>query len=252
VLRIDVITIFPGLFEAFLDESLVGIARRKRLVTIEVHDLRDWAIDRHRSVDDSPYGGGPGMVLKPEPLVAATEALAGPKGSGREARVLLLSPQGRRLDQRWLAELARSRQLLLVCGRYEGVDQRVIDLAVDEEVSIGDFVLCGGEVPTMVLIEGMVRLVPGVLGNPESVNSESFGEDLLEGPQYTRPPEFRGHRVPEVLRSGDHAAIRRWRRQRAHEITRERRPDLLASVATVEPAETQPADTEPEYREEER
>jgi tRNA (guanine37-N1)-methyltransferase len=234
VLRIDVITIFPGLFEAFLDESLVGIARRAGLVTIEAHDLRDWATDRHRRVDDSPYGGGPGMVMKPEPLVAAIEAVAGPKGPEREAEVLLLSPQGTRLDQRRLERLAASPRVVLACGRYEGVDQRAIDVAVDAEVSIGDFVLCGGEIPAMVLIEGMLRLVPGVLGNPESVCSESFGEDLLEGPHYTRPPEFRGRTVPEVLRSGDHAAIRRWRRQQAHEITRERRPDLLGSTKSTE------------------
>jgi tRNA (guanine37-N1)-methyltransferase len=233
VLRIDVITIFPGLFEAFLNESLVGIARCKGLATIEVHDLRDWATDRRRSVDDSPYGGGPGMVMKPEPLVAAIEAIAGPKGPAREAGVLLMSPQGRRLDQQHLEGLAVRPRLVLVCGRYEGVDQRAIDVAVDEEVSIGDFVLSGGEVPAMVLIEGTVRLVPGVLGNPESVRSESFGEDLLEGPHYTRPPEFRGRAVPEVLRSGDHAAIQRWRRQQAHVITRERRPDLLGSTKSA-------------------
>lgn len=234
MLRIDLITIFPGLFEAFLGGALVGIARRRGLVTIETWDLRDWATDRHRSVDDSPYGGGPGMVMKPEPLVAAIEAIAGPKGPGRQGKVILLSPQGKRLDQRLLEGLAVSRRLVLVCGRYEGVDQRAIDLAVDEEVSIGDFVLSGGEVPAMVLIEGMVRLAPGVLGNPESVCSESFGGDLLEGPHYTRPPEFRGLAVPEVLRSGDHAAIRRWRRERAHELTRERRPDLLGSTNSTE------------------
>lgn len=229
-MRIDVITIFPALFDPFLRESFPGRALRRGLVRVEVHDLRDWTHDRHRSVDDTPYGGGPGMVMKPEPLVEAIEALAGGKTESREARVVALSPQGRRLDQKGLEELARERHLVLVCGRYEGVDQRAIDVAVDDEVSIGDYVLSGGEVPAMVIIEGIVRLVPGVLGNPESICSESFREALLEGPQYTRPPEFRGHRVPDVLVSGDHAAIARWREREAREITKRRRPDLFDSV----------------------
>ena len=227
MLRIEVLSIFPGLFHAFLRESTVGIAMRRGLVEIAVHDLRGWTEDRHRTVDDAPYGGGPGMVMKPGPLVAAIEALAGPKGVGRTARVVLLSPQGQRLDQPRLLGLSEPKSLVLICGRYEGVDQRVIDLAVDEEISIGDYVLSGGEVPAMVLIEGMVRLVPGVLGNPESVGSESFGQGLLEGPHYTRPPEFGGLSVPEVLCSGDHAAVDRWRAQQALEFTRSRRPDLL-------------------------
>jgi tRNA (guanine37-N1)-methyltransferase len=200
MLRIDVITIFPGLFEAFLRESMVGIAVRGEHVRIAVHDLRNWTEDRHRTVDDAPYGGGPGMVMKAEPLVAAIEELAGPKGPSREARVVLMSPQGDRLDQSRLGDLAVLSHLVLVCGRYEGVDQRAIDLAVDEEVSIGDYVLSGGEVPAMAVIEGAVRLVPGVLGNPESCDSESFQQGLLEGPQYTRPPEFRGLAVPELRR----------------------------------------------------
>ena len=229
MLRIDVITIFPQLFEPFLSESFVGLAQRRGKVAIETHDLRGWTSDRHRSVDDTPYGGGPGMVMKAEPLVAAIEALAGEKGPERVARVVLLSPRGARLDQAHLGELAGAAHLVLVCGRYEGVDQRVIELAVDEEISIGDFVLSGGEVPAMVLIEGIVRLTPGVLGNPDSVVAESFREDLLEGPHYTRPAEFRGWRVPEVLRSGNHAAIARWRDEKAREITSRRRPDLRAS-----------------------
>jgi tRNA (guanine37-N1)-methyltransferase len=166
------------------------------------------------------------MVMKPEPLCRAIEALAGAKGPGRAAAVLLLSPQGRLLDQARLEHWVQREHLVLVCGRYEGIDQRVIDLAVDEEVSIGDYVLCGGEVPAMVLIEGLARLVPGVLGNPESATSESFGEELLEGPHYTRPPDFRGRLVPDVLLSGDHAAIAHWRQAKAREVTRERRPDL--------------------------
>jgi tRNA (guanine37-N1)-methyltransferase len=227
MLRVDVITIFPGLFEAFLSESLVGNAIREQLIGVALHDLREYTTDRHRKVDDTPYGGGPGMVMKPEPLVAAIEAVAGPKGEEREARVVLLSPQGDRLDQKRLAELAGSERLVLVCGRYEGIDQRAIDLAIDEEISIGDYVLSGGEIPAMVLIEGVSRLIPGVLGNPESAERDSFQQGELEGPQYTRPSEFRSEEVPEVLRSGDHAAVERWRTERAKEITRRRRPDLV-------------------------
>lgn len=226
--RIDVLTIFPDLMERFFAEALVGAAREKGIVTLAAHDLRDFTSDRRRTVDDTPYGGGPGMVMKPEPLVTGIEAIAGPRGPARRARVLLLSPQGRVLDQKLLVELAAEESLLLVCGRYEGVDQRVIDEAVDDEVSLGDYVLFGGEVPAMVLVEGVVRLLPEVLGNPESARRESFGGGFLEGPQYTRPPVFRGRTVPEVLLSGDHAAIDRFRAERAREFTRERRPDLLA------------------------
>ena len=229
-MRIDVVTIFPGLFGPFLEESILGSAVRRGLLTVAVHDLRGWTRDRHRTVDDAPYGGGPGMVMKPEPLVAAIEALAGPKGTDRKARVVLLSPQGDRLEQARLASLAREEHLVLVCGRYEGVDQRAIDLAVDSELSIGDYVLSGGEIPALVVIEGVVRLLPGVVGNPESVGSDSFQAGLLEGPHYTRPPVFGGLAVPEVLRSGDHAAVARWRAERARERTCARRPDLLRTT----------------------
>ncbi len=227
MLRIDVITIFPGLFEPFCGESIVGIAARTGLLKVAVHDLRDWTTDPHRTVDDSPYGGGPGMVLKPEPLVAAIEDLAGPKGPARRARVIALSPQGERLDQAGLERLAKEPALVLVCGRYEGVDQRAIELAVDAELSIGDYVLSGGEVPAMAVIEGLARLLPGVVGNPESIATESFQGPTLEGPQYTRPAEFRGRSVPPVLLSGDHGAVARWRAEQASETTRRRRPDLL-------------------------
>lgn len=229
MLRIDVITIFPELFAGFLETSILGSARREGRVAVHVHDLRDWARDRHRTVDDVPYGGGPGMVMKPEPLVEAIEAVAGERSAGRRGRVILLSPQGVRLEQERVAELARETQLVLVCGRYEGVDQRVIDLAVDEEISIGDYVLCGGEVPAMAVIEAVTRLLPGVLGNPQSVETESFQDGRLEGPQYTRPAEYRGSAVPEVLRSGDHGEIERWREERALERTKRRRPDLLTT-----------------------
>jgi tRNA (guanine37-N1)-methyltransferase len=174
------------------------------------------------------------MVMKPEPLVAAIEAVAGSKGPERKARVVLLSPQGRRLDQRRLAELAEEESVVLACGRYEGIDQRAIDLAIDEEISIGDYVLSGGELPAMVLIEGMSRLIPGVLGNPESAGRESFQQDVLEGPQYTRPAVFRGVEVPDILRSGDHAAVDRWRAEQAREFTRRRRPDLIRDASEEE------------------
>ncbi len=239
MLEVDILTLFPDLFGPFLETAFVGAARSTGKARIDVHDLRDWATDRHRTVDDSPYGGGPGMVMRTEPLVPAIEALAGPKGPGRRARVIALSPQGRPLDQARMAALAEAPQLLLVCGRYEGIDQRVYELAIDEEISIGDYVLSGGEVPAMVLVEGLVRLLPGVLGNPTSVAEDSFGGGLLEGPQYTRPPIYRGSAVPEILRSGDHAAIAKWRDERALERTRERRPDLIDRNAD---AEASPAD----------
>ena len=234
--KIDILTIFPELFGPFLETAFVALARKQGAVSVETHNLRDWTQDRHRSVDDSPYGGGPGMVMTPEPLVPAIEALAGAKGPDRGTRVVCLTPQGQPLCQSKLAEMAVGPPLLLVCGRYEGIDQRILDLAVDDEVSIGDYVLSGGEVPAMVLVEGIVRLLPGVLGNPESIRRESFqGGGVLEGPQYTRPPVYRGLSVPEILRSGDHAAIDEWRRQNAQARTRERRPDLLVKAGSGGP-----------------
>jgi tRNA (guanine37-N1)-methyltransferase len=227
MLRIDVITIFPELFEAFRSTGVLGGAIERGLLSLTAHDLRRFTRDRHRTVDDIPYGGGPGMVMKPEPLVEAIEALAGPKGRERRARVLLMTPSGRRFDGAGARALAREEHLVLVCGRYEGVDQRVSELAVDEEISIGDYVLSGGEVAAMAVVEAVSRFVPGVLGNPDSTTSESFESDRLEGPHYTRPVEYRGLSVPEVLRSGDHARIARWRSERGLERTRSRRPDLL-------------------------
>jgi tRNA (guanine37-N1)-methyltransferase len=220
--RIDVFTIFPGIFEAPLRESLLGRAIGEGLLDIRVHDLRQWSEDRHRVVDDTAYGGGPGMVMKPEPFFAAVESLDPDRG-----RALLLSPAGRRLDQAFVRELAGEKHLALLCGRYEGVDERVVEGLPAEEVSIGDYVLAGGEVPALVVIEAVTRLVPGVIGKEESHERDSFAEPrLLDHPQYTRPAEFRGMAVPEVLLSGDHGAIDRWRREAAREKTRRNRPDL--------------------------
>jgi tRNA (guanine37-N1)-methyltransferase len=221
--RIDVLTIFPGILESPVRESLLGKAIQRGLVDLRVHDIRDHAIDPHRQVDDESYGGGPGMVMKPEPVFAAVEALG-----GGARRVLLLSPAGRRLDQALVRELAAEPWLVLICGRYEGVDERVVEGLPAEEVSIGDYVLSGGEIPALVVLEAVTRLVPGVIGQHESHERDSFGHDgLLDHPHYTRPAEFRGMPVPEVLRSGNHAEIERWRRESALEKTRRNRPDLL-------------------------
>jgi tRNA (guanine37-N1)-methyltransferase len=221
--RIDVLTIFPGILEGPLRESLLGKAIEGGLVDVRVHDIRDQTSDRHRQVDDESYGGGPGMVMKPEPVFASVDAL----GEGAK-RILVLSPAGRRLDQALVRELANEPWLVLVCGRYEGIDERVVEGLPAEEVSIGDYVLSGGEVPALVVLEAVTRLVPGVIGREESHERDSFGADaLLDHPHYTRPPEFRGMRVPEVLLSGNHAEIERWRREAALEKTRRNRPDLL-------------------------
>ena len=222
-MRIDVVTIFPGIFESPLRESLLGRAIGAGLLDVRVHDLRDSTSDRHRQVDDESYGGGPGMVLKPEPVFAAVESL----GAG-ERRTLLLSPAGRRLDQALARELAGESWMVLICGRYEGVDERVVEGLPAEEVSIGDYVVAGGEVPALVVLEAVTRLVPGVIGREESHERDSFGDEgVLDHPHYTRPAEFRGMRVPETLLSGNHAEIERWRREAALEKTRRNRPDLL-------------------------
>jgi tRNA (guanine37-N1)-methyltransferase len=221
--RIDVVTIFPGIFESPLRESLLGRAIEAGLLDVRVHDLRDSTSDRHRQVDDESYGGGPGMVLKPEPVFAAIESL----GAGVR-RTLLLSPAGRRLDQDLARELAVEPWLVLICGRYEGVDERVVEGLPAEELSIGDYVVAGGEVPALVVLEAVTRLVPGVIGRGESHEQDSFGDEgVLDHPHYTRPAEFRGMRVPETLLSGNHQEIERWRREAALEKTRRNRPDLL-------------------------
>jgi tRNA (guanine37-N1)-methyltransferase len=221
--RIDVLTIFPGIFESPLRESLLGKAVAGGVLDVRVHDIREHATDRHRTTDDEAYGGGPGMVMKPEPVFAAVDAL----GEG-DKRVVLLSPAGRRLDQALVRELAAEPWLVLISGRYEGVDERVVEGLGADEVSIGDYVLSGGEVPALVVLEAVTRLVPGVIGREESHERDSFGPDgLLDHPHYTRPAEFRGISVPEVLLSGNHAEIERWRREAAREKTRRNRPDLL-------------------------
>jgi tRNA (guanine37-N1)-methyltransferase len=220
--RIDVITIFPELFDIPLRTSLLGKAVAAGTLQVEVHDLREHGFGKHRSVDDEPYGGGAGMVMRPEPIFAAVEPIATEK-----AHVVLLSPRGRRLDHSVVTELAGKEQLVLICGRYEGVDERVSTHLVDDEISIGDYVVAGGELPALVLIEAVSRYVPGVVGNAESLEAESHAGEGLEYPQYTRPAEFRGWKVPDVLLSGDHAAVEKWRRDEAERVTRERRPDLL-------------------------
>ena len=222
-MRIDVLTIFPGILQGPLRESLLGRAIEQGVLDIRVHDIRDFATDKHRQVDDQPYGGGPGMVMKPGPVFAAVESL----GEGHR-RTILLSPAGRRLDQDLVRELAAQTWLVLICGRYEGVDERVVEGLPAEELSIGDYVLSGGEVPALVVLEAVARLVPGVIGREESHQQDSFEQrGVLDHPHYTRPAEFRGMAVPETLLSGDHAAIERWRREAAREKTRRNRPDLL-------------------------
>ncbi|HYC21492.1 MAG TPA: tRNA (guanosine(37)-N1)-methyltransferase TrmD [Candidatus Bathyarchaeia archaeon] len=220
-MRIDIITLFPEYFSGILDASLLGKARARGEIELAVHQLRDYTEDRHRTVDDAPYGGGHGMVMKVEPLVKAIEAIALP-----EANRVLLAARGRPFTQEVARTLSGVEQLVLVCGRYEGVDERVSSY-VDDQLSIGDYVLSGGEAAAAVVIDAVVRLVPGTLGNPASLAEESFSHGLLEYPQYTRPEVFRGQRVPDVLLSGDHAAIARWRGQAALATTRARRPDLL-------------------------
>lgn len=230
-MRIDVLTIFPSYFEGPFSLSLLGRAMEEGVIDLRVHDLREWATDRHRSVDDAPYGGGAGMVMRADVWFAAAEGVWGadaPQGiDGPRPRTVLLTPRGRPLDQELVRELAEEPRLVLCCGRYEGIDERVHESVATDEVSVGDYVLAGGEAAAVVVVEAVTRLLPGVIGNVASAQEESFTSGLLEYPQYTRPEELRGRRVPDVLLSGDHAAVARWRRQRAEELTRERRPDLI-------------------------
>jgi tRNA (guanine37-N1)-methyltransferase len=224
-MKVDVLTLFPGMFSGPLDESIIQRARDKEILELKIHNLRDWTHDRHKTVDDRPFGGGPGMVLKPEPLFEAVEAIR-----GAETKVILLSPSGRKFDQQTARDLARQKHLLLISGSYEGFDERVREGLADDDLSIGDYVLTNGALPAMVIIDAVTRLLPGVLGDDESSHEESFSHGLLEYPHYTRPAEFRGMKVPEVLLSGHHAEIARWRLEQAEKRTRERRPDLMGKT----------------------
>lgn len=221
-MRIDVITVFPGMLNGFLDESMLKRAASSGVVQFRAVDLRDFTTDKHRTTDDRCYGGGPGMVMKPEPMFAAVEAVA-----SAESRVVLMTPQGRRLTQAVASELSRLPHLVFICGHYEGVDERVREALVDDEISIGDYVLTNGVLPAAVVIDAVVRLLPGVVGGDGAIEDESFVTGLLEYPQYTRPAVFRGMAVPDVLLSGDHQAVAAWRREQAVQRTRERRPDML-------------------------
>jgi tRNA (guanine37-N1)-methyltransferase len=247
-LRIDVVTIFPRMLEEPLGDGIVGRAREAGIVELRVHDLRDHTDDKHRSVDDAPFGGGPGMVMKAEPFARALEALRGGAAVEREA-VVLLSPRGRRFDQAAARRFAGLERLVLLCGRYEGIDERVARQLATEELSLGDFVLTGGETAALAVVEATVRLLPGALGDAESAQSDSFETGLLDWPHYTRPAEWRGASVPEVLLSGDHARIARFRRREALRATRERRPELLRSARLTRDDEALLGEIESEARE---
>jgi len=226
-MRIEVFTLFPELFAPYLDASILGRARQSGLLDVRMHNIRDYATDKHKVTDDEPYGGGGGMVMKPEPVFSAVETVL---GSPPKAPIILLSPQGRPFSQAIAQELAQHEHLALICGRYEGVDERVREHLATDEISIGDYVLTGGELPALILIDAVTRLLPGALGDPEGAATDSHASGLLEHPHYTRPQEFRGWEVPEILRSGDHARIERWRRQQSLLRTAARRPDLFESV----------------------
>jgi tRNA (guanine37-N1)-methyltransferase len=225
-MKIHIVTTFPKFFESPLDESMMKRARQREVVQIHVHDLRDFTTDKHRSVDDYPYGGGPGMIMKPEPFFACVEHIRAAHDLAA-ARVILLSPQGETFSQKKANELAQAPALIFLCGHYKGIDERVHQYLATEELSIGDYVLTGGELPALVVIDAVVRLMPGVLGDLDSAVGDSFQTGMLDYPHYTRPEEFRGWRVPEVLMSGHHARIAQWRREQAEARTRERRADLL-------------------------
>ncbi|MFC1675010.1 tRNA (guanosine(37)-N1)-methyltransferase TrmD [Candidatus Omnitrophota bacterium] len=231
MMRIDIITIFPRMFDPVLNESIVKRARAKGKVKILIHDMRDHTSDKHRKIDDRPFGGGSGMVMRPEPIFNAVKAVKLKAQSTKsKTKVILLSPQGKRLNQAMAKRLSRCRHLIMICGHYEGVDERVRTQLADEEISIGDYVLTGGELPAMVLVDSVVRLLPGVLGDKNSLKFESFKDNLLEYPHYTRPAIFKGLRVPEILLSGDHKKIEAWRGREALKRTKKRRPGLLTKA----------------------
>ena len=227
MLRFDVITIFPKVFSEIMNESILKRAQGKKKVQIKIHDLRDYTDDKHRKVDDRPFGGGPGMVMTPQPIFDAVKQIK----SRRKAKVILMCPGGKRLTQKIAKNLSLNKNLILICGHYEGIDERVREKLVDESVSIGDYVLTGGEIPAMVLMDCVSRLVPGVLGKEESLVSESFEDNLLEYPQYTRPANFRGMKVPPVLLSGHHLDIENWRKTQALARTKKIRPDLIQNIS---------------------
>jgi tRNA (guanine37-N1)-methyltransferase len=230
-LHFDVFTLFPDVFEPYLQSSILLRAQQKGLMRVALHNIRDWTTDRHHVTDDEPYGGGGGMVMKPEPIFAAVEAVL---GSPPECPVVLLTPQGRIFTQPIAQELSQYDHLALLCGRYEGVDERVRDHLVTDEISVGDYVLTGGELPALIVMDAVTRLLPGALGDPEGAWDDSYASGLLEYPHYTRPAEFRSWRVPEILVSGDHARIARWRREQSLLRTWQRRPDLLALASLTD------------------
>jgi len=228
-MRIDVVTIFPKMFNPVLNESIIKRAQKNGKVRIYTHDLRDYSPDKHKKVDDRPFGGGSGMVMRPEPIFNAVKSISRDARAENKRKIILLTPQGKRLNQRLVKRLSGYKQLILICGHYEGVDERVRRRLVDEEISIGDYVLTGGELPAMVLIDSVVRLLPGVLGDKNSLNFESFEGNLLEYPHYTRPARFRGMAVPAILLSGNHKKIESWRKEEAIKNTKQRRPDLMSN-----------------------
>jgi tRNA (guanine37-N1)-methyltransferase len=225
-MRIDIVTLFPEICRAPLSESIMKRAQENRIVELHIHNLRDWTTDKHRVVDDAPFGGGQGMVMKPEPIFAAVEDLKS-QITNRKPQILLMSPAGRRFDQEMARQLSQESHLIIISGHYEGVDHRVIEHLIDLEISIGDYVLTNGGIAAVVLVDSIVRLLPGTLGHEQSAADDSFSDDLLEAPQYTRPADFRGWKVPEVLLSGNHAEIAKWHKEQAIKRTRENRPDLL-------------------------
>jgi len=245
-MKIDILTLFPEICRAPLSESMMKRAQENKIVDLHIHNLRDWTTDKHHIVDDAPFGGGQGMVMKPEPIFAAVEQLTQktlnaerptPNAELQKPKVILMSPGGRRLDQTMATDLSKESHLIVICGHYEGVDHRVIEHLVDLEISIGDYVLTNGAIAAVVLVDAVVRLLPGVLGHEHSAIDDSFSGGLLEGPQYTRPAEFRGWKIPEVLLSGNHAEIAKWRKEQALKRTKQNRPDLLSGAENqdVEP-----------------
>jgi tRNA (guanine37-N1)-methyltransferase len=226
-MKIDILTFFPEICRAPLSESMMKRAQESKIVDLRIHNLRDWTKDKHHIVDDAPFGGGQGMVMKPEPIFAAVEDLKQSAIKNQQSKIILMSPPGRRLNQKMATDLSKESHLIVICGHYEGVDHRVIEHLVDLEISIGDYVLTNGAIAAVVLVDAIVRLLPGVLGHERSAVDDSFGAGSLEGPQYTRPAEFRGWKVPQVLLSGNHAEIAKWRIEEARKRTKQNRPDLL-------------------------